>query len=192
MKKGFTLIELLVVISIIAVLSALVLNNLRETRARTRDVKRVSDLLEVQKALELYRAHNGRYPASPKSNPYGLTCWECNLFDEDANFYDPAKLAALTPYLNPRPTDPLAPAAGRFVNGNNLDFHGYWYKVDPAGSDYKVAIVGSVENLSNIPLVFHDLMFGVGFSNNLPAISVYSSERSKTWTSSNPPTITPW
>ena len=141
-KRGFTLIELLVVISIIAVLSALVMNNLRETRARTRDVKRVSDLLEVQKALELYRAHNGRYPASPKSNPYGLTCWECNLFDEDANFYDPAKLAALTPYLNPRPTDPLAPAAGRFVNGNNLDFQEYM--IIPQTESYRQSVEASV------------------------------------------------
>jgi len=188
-KRGFTLIELLVVISIIAVLSALVMNNLRETRARTRDVKRVSDLLEVQKALELYRAHNGRYPALPGSidNVYGVSCWECGLINEPFS-QDDDKLFVLSPYLNPRPSDPLVPASGSFDSYAN----GYWYKVSPSGSDYKVAIVGSVENLANIPLVFHDLMFGVGFSNNLPAISVYSSERSKGWTLSNPPTITPW
>ena len=188
-KRGFTLIELLVVISIIAVLSALVMNNLRETRARTRDVKRVSDLLEVQKALELYRAHNGRYPALPGSidNVYGVSCWECGLINEPFS-QDDDKLFVLSPYLNPRPSDPLVPASGSFDSYAN----GYWYKVSPSGSDYKFVLVGSLENINNIPANLRDPNFGAGFGVNIDAMAVYSSERSKTWTSSNPPTITPW
>ncbi len=64
-QKGFTLIELLVVISIIGILSSVVLASLNSARAKARDTKRLSDLREVQKALETYYSDNGKYPYSP-------------------------------------------------------------------------------------------------------------------------------
>src|SRR3990167_4664228 len=62
-KKGFTLIELLVVIAIIGVLSTVVLSQLNEARAKARDARRISDLKNIQIALELYRHNNGFYPS---------------------------------------------------------------------------------------------------------------------------------
>lgn len=52
--KAFTLIELLVVVAIIGILSSVVLTNLNGTRQKARDVKRISDIKNLQLALELY------------------------------------------------------------------------------------------------------------------------------------------
>ena len=62
-KKGFTLIELLVVIAIIGLLSTLAVVALGSARVKARDSKRVSDLKQVQTALELYYTDNNAYPA---------------------------------------------------------------------------------------------------------------------------------
>ncbi len=61
-KKGFTLIELLVVIAIIGLLSTLAVVSLNNARAKSRDAKRVSDIKQVQTALELFYNDNNGYP----------------------------------------------------------------------------------------------------------------------------------
>ncbi|QQG52163.1 MAG: prepilin-type N-terminal cleavage/methylation domain-containing protein [Candidatus Falkowbacteria bacterium] len=63
-KKGFTLIELLVVIAIIGLLSTMSVLALNQARARARDAKRISDVKQIQTALELYYNEEGSYPAS--------------------------------------------------------------------------------------------------------------------------------
>ena len=63
-KKGFTLIELLVVIAIIGILSSVVLASLNSARAKSRDAKRISDLKQLQIALELSYDANTAYPAA--------------------------------------------------------------------------------------------------------------------------------
>ncbi|MBI5732077.1 MAG: type II secretion system protein [Candidatus Magasanikbacteria bacterium] len=63
MKKGFTLIELLVVIAIIALLSTLAVVALSSARQKSRDAKRLSDLKQVQTALELYFTDQSSYPS---------------------------------------------------------------------------------------------------------------------------------
>lgn len=63
--QGFTLIELLVVISIIGILSTVVLNSLGTARLKGRDATRISDLKQIQLALELYfESGNNAYPAA--------------------------------------------------------------------------------------------------------------------------------
>ena len=61
-KKGFTLIELLVVIAIIGILSSVVLASLSTARQKSRDAKRISDLGQIQLALELFFDANQSYP----------------------------------------------------------------------------------------------------------------------------------
>jgi prepilin-type N-terminal cleavage/methylation domain-containing protein len=61
-QQGFTLIEILIVVAIIAILASVVLVGLGPTQAQGRDARRVSDLREVQTALELYYNKNGSYP----------------------------------------------------------------------------------------------------------------------------------
>ena len=66
--KGFTLIELLVVISIIGLLSTLAIVALSTARQRSRDAKRVSDMKQLQTAIELFFDKNKTY------KPAAATC----------------------------------------------------------------------------------------------------------------------
>ena len=63
-KKGFTLIELLVVIAIIGVLSTLAVVALGSARQKANDAKRLSDIKQVQTALELYYTDHNSYPTT--------------------------------------------------------------------------------------------------------------------------------
>lgn len=53
-KKGFTLIELLVVIAIIGLLATIAIISLNNARQSSRDTRRISDMKQVQTAMELY------------------------------------------------------------------------------------------------------------------------------------------
>jgi general secretion pathway protein G len=67
MKKahhcGFTLIEILVAIAVIAVMASVVIANMGQGSAQSRDAERLSDIRNIESALERYRLQNGRYPA---------------------------------------------------------------------------------------------------------------------------------
>lgn len=63
-RKGFTLIELLVVIAIIGILSSVVLASLSTARQKSRDAKRISDVGQIQLALELYFDQSQSYPST--------------------------------------------------------------------------------------------------------------------------------
>ena len=61
-SRGFTLIELLVVIAIIGVLASVVLASLNSARQKSRDVRRIADIKQLQLALEMYFDSNRQYP----------------------------------------------------------------------------------------------------------------------------------
>lgn len=63
-QKGFTLIELLVVIAIIGILATIVMVSLNTARAKARDARRISDVRQLQLALQMYYDSNGSYPAA--------------------------------------------------------------------------------------------------------------------------------
>lgn len=63
-NKGFTLIELLVVIAIIGLLSTLAVVALNSARMKSRDARRLSDVKQIQTALELFYNDQGMYPPS--------------------------------------------------------------------------------------------------------------------------------
>ncbi|HEY9584159.1 MAG TPA: prepilin-type N-terminal cleavage/methylation domain-containing protein [Candidatus Paceibacterota bacterium] len=82
-NKGFTLVELLVVIAIIGILSSVVMASLNMARSKARDAKRISDVKQIQLALEMHYDSFNRYP---------ITLGDANL----------------ATYLTSIPTDPLS------------------------------------------------------------------------------------
>ncbi len=98
-KKGFTLIELLVVIAIIGLLSTLAVVALGSAREKARDSKRLSDLKQVQVALELYYTDNNGYPEA-EDQVLGLGNSSCL----NSNGFKP--VGCPTPYMGIVPVDP--------------------------------------------------------------------------------------
>ena len=119
---GFTLIELLVVISIIGFLATFAIFSLNNVRVKARNAKRISDLKQLQTALELYFDDNSFYPVSVGGSGSwdGLyTCWG----DSSANW-----IAGLAPtYIGKLPRDPR--------NHTNC---GQQYIYNSNGKDYKL------------------------------------------------------
>lgn len=61
---GFTLTELLVAIAIMVLLTAIITTNLSSSRAKARDASRISDISQIQFAIQMYYDRCGQYPSS--------------------------------------------------------------------------------------------------------------------------------
>ncbi|MBI2485197.1 type II secretion system protein [Candidatus Uhrbacteria bacterium] len=62
MKRGFTLLEVLIVVSIIAILGAASALGVSAARSKMRDARRLSDMRQLQSALEDYYKEFNQYP----------------------------------------------------------------------------------------------------------------------------------
>jgi type II secretion system protein G len=110
-KRGFTLIELLVVIAIIGILTAIVTANFTTAKSRSRDAKRISDLANIQLALEQVFDRCNKYPSL--SDYSGFTNTVCS--NGTTSF-------SLSYFISVIPKDP---------NGSS-----YTYNVNSTGTDY--------------------------------------------------------
>ena len=70
-QVGFTLVELLVVIAILGVLATISFVALNEVRAKGDDAARVSEIVQIRKALEVYYSEHGHYPYFAEPGPGG-------------------------------------------------------------------------------------------------------------------------
>lgn len=137
-QKGFTLTELLVTISIIGLLASILLTSVFKARAKARDTKRVADLKQIQKGLELYKQLNGTLP-SPAS--YGRSNvspgWWDGWWDLSTNTSGNGFLNFLVTsgIMSKAPTDPSNSPAG--YNGQPGNGYQYFYFVAPKNYLYQ-------------------------------------------------------
>ncbi|MFH0956137.1 MAG: type II secretion system protein [Candidatus Falkowbacteria bacterium] len=110
-QRGFTLIELLVVIAIIGLLSTLAVVALNNARMKSRDAKRVSDIKQIQTAVELYYNDANAYPATVTSG--------------SPIIYDTVTYMAEVP-TNPSPEN----------DGTCVDDNAYTYTMTDLGASY--------------------------------------------------------
>jgi len=131
-KRGFTLIELLVVIAIIGILSSVVLASLGTARTKARDATRISDMKNMQLALELYYDSLQSYPA--------------NTIGANAHFFGAGITAALTPtYIPNLPSDPLAANTQYVYKASDLTD----VEVTADGSAVSYILGATLENAAN-------------------------------------------
>jgi len=125
------LIELLVVIAIIGLLATIVLVSLNTARQKARDTKRLSDLKQIQLAVEMYYDANGHYPVR-HAYTTGSQCgshW-CDLENDLSN------------YISTLPRDPLG-----LQNVHRYSYDG------GQGDDYGYGLMCRFEHSGNFDLV---------------------------------------
>jgi type II secretion system protein G len=115
-KKGFTLIELLVVIAIIGLLSTLAVVALGSARQKARDSKRLSDLKQVQTALELYYTDNNSYPVVTVT--LGSTSTKCL----GTNGFNAEGACSGTIYMGLVPAEPTPGTVGYSYTGTTTAY----------------------------------------------------------------------
>jgi general secretion pathway protein G len=116
-KKGFTLIELLVVIAIIGLLSTLSVVALGSARQKSRDSKRLSDLKQVQTALELYYTDNNSYPVES-----AVTLGDATHKCLGSNGFQAAGGCTGTTYMGLVPAEPTPAGGGYTYTGASTTF----------------------------------------------------------------------
>jgi prepilin-type N-terminal cleavage/methylation domain-containing protein len=145
-ELGFTLIELLVVISIVGLLASVALFSFMDVRIRAQDTRRLTDVQQITKALELYYDDYKKYPQlnSVVSAPGCSFSW---CYFEDA----------LKPYLKV-PNDPITTGYP----------YSYYYESDP-GDNYQsygfmiTLYHGSNTDKQSTDGGFYDTLYEVGY-----------------------------
>jgi type II secretion system protein G len=115
--RGFTLIELLVVIAIIGLLTGIVMTSLTGSKAKARDVKRISDIGNIQLALELYFDRCKQYPAFVKGSS-AISGSKKVTLSTNFNNNCPVATPAITlgSYISQIPTSPSPGSYSYYVN----------------------------------------------------------------------------
>ncbi|HTM68160.1 MAG TPA: prepilin-type N-terminal cleavage/methylation domain-containing protein [Candidatus Binatia bacterium] len=121
-SSGFTLPELLVVMAIIGTISTIGVVSYSSARAAARDVKRASDMKQLQTAVELFFENNNHYPGDGKSGSEGVILGtETTKTLSDAGF---APKMQGTPYMVAVPKNPEpfgSPYVYRSLNADGTD-----------------------------------------------------------------------
>src|SRR3989344_3722805 len=135
-SRGFTLIELLLVIAIIGALATVILVSTSNSRLKARDAQRVSDMTQIQFALErYYDDSNAVSPSFPACGSGGICCSTKYISGNNSNNSNNDNCGSGgsgywssligTPYLNSIPVDPK-----NYYDplGTHLNSYAYYYR----------------------------------------------------------------
>lgn len=107
-QNGFSLLELLIVILVIVALATISAVAVNSQRAKARDAKRISDIRQIQTALEFYKSDEGEYPVVTQPIVLGKQIMKlCGKTEGGFVSADKACKEATT-YMASIPSDPLA------------------------------------------------------------------------------------
>ena len=116
---GFTIVELLIVIVVIAILASVSILAYTGIQSRARDTARQSDINQVYKLIELYRAEHGTYPATATVSEMGTgstgTVGNATMVRTDANCAVGTRSADWVPGLTSLPQS--IPNTGKGARG---------------------------------------------------------------------------
>jgi len=124
-RRGFTIVELLIVIVVIAILAAISIVAYSGIQDRSISARRLNDMEVITKALEMYKAQKGFYPAVQSNSSGG---WERSAVNP-ANFLQALKTEGI---LTSIPVDPINDAP-QGAMGPETTFISYTYYLYPAG-----------------------------------------------------------
>lgn len=150
-KLAFTLIELLVVIAIIGLLATISIVALSSARSKSRDMRRLSDIKQLQTAIEIYYQYNGYYPQY-------ITSSRCNT-----NINNSLSGLVSLGLMAKIPNDPayrLSPNPRQCYEymgigqADNYSFTSIWYCNGKSRTDYEWSLLFSLEgdNVNFAPL----------------------------------------
>jgi prepilin-type N-terminal cleavage/methylation domain-containing protein len=107
-KFGFTLLELLVVVAIIGILVTVIIVSINSARAKGRDAKRMSDIQQINTAIQLYILTNGVPPNLGNPSCGNIANYDPSCFASSGKGLANWNILAteLQPFLKILPTDP--------------------------------------------------------------------------------------
>jgi len=144
-KSAFTLLELLVVISIIGLLSTLAVVALSSSRTKARDAKRVTEVNQMVKAIELYYDKKGYYPEYTTSLRCNSSTSLTGLVAENIMAFIP---------VDPKNTSTAPRYCYEYLGMGTSDtiFESAWYCSGRRRTDYQWSLQFSTESVSfNFP-----------------------------------------
>ncbi len=150
--EGFTLIELLVVISIVGLLSTLAVYAINVARVKARDTKRKADLVQIQKALELYYDNHNHYPQEAWCDSSIGSCGDpgCPCSGSDWDYTNPAYIGPSLRndnILKDMPKDPINNTTYYYAYEPDCNqercpsplgccYYSIWTRLESTGSNY--------------------------------------------------------
>ena len=136
-KRGFTLIELLVVIGIIGLLASLSVVGVNNSRKKANDARRLSDIKQIQTALEMYYLEHPYYPPNSLGDELGTSQYGC-LGNNGFNITD----ACSEPmYMGQIPVDPKSEGDYRYRYLSTMDSYTITFTLEKGVGKYEAGTV---------------------------------------------------